>query len=273
MVGPGLLIAVAVLVAVLTHEARSTRVLDRDVAWLAGGTIRRPVPDDEASVVARYLGRHRRARVAGGLLGVAFAVVVGIRFYGTVGIGVGVRSPLADMLFCGIAGVVLGALAAEVWRIPRPAGAVAEASLAPRARAPHRRMVTVARTTAAVVAALGLAIALAGRGSGPFVAAVLGVGVVGVAALARCRIVGRARPAMSARAARLDQRLREFALVSLAYLEASAAVLAAAWLGSALPTTDAWPVLAFGVGTGGLLLAIALLRRAAPRPPRRWQLP
>lgn len=273
MAGPGLLIGIVVLLAVLAHETRSVRALDRDVAWLGGGAVGHPVPRDEAKVVTRYLERHRRARLAGGLLGVAFAVVVGIRFYGTVGIGVGVRSPLADMLFCGIAGVVLGALAAEVWRIPRPTGAIVEASLAPRARPPHRRLVAVARTTAAVSAALGVALAIAGQGAGPLVAAVLGVGVIGVAALARSRIVGRARPAMSARAARLDQRLREFALTSLAYLEASTAVLAAAWLGSALPATDAWPVLAFGVGTGGLLLAIVLLRRAAPRPPRRWQLP
>ncbi|KGM14778.1 hypothetical protein N867_16085, partial [Actinotalea fermentans ATCC 43279 = JCM 9966 = DSM 3133] len=99
-----------------------TRVYGRDILWLAG----RPVTDQEADVCARYLRRHRTHRVVGGLAGVAFALVVSLRWGGP-GLVLG-GAPLADPLFGGVAGVVVGALSAETYRLRLPRSAPATAS-------------------------------------------------------------------------------------------------------------------------------------------------
>ncbi len=65
------------------------------------------------SLCRRYLSRHTRHRFIGGVVGVLFAIVVGVRRYRTVTVGIGSANPLADVLFCGVAGVIIGAPSAE----------------------------------------------------------------------------------------------------------------------------------------------------------------
>ncbi|WP_035062363.1 hypothetical protein, partial [Cellulomonas bogoriensis] len=77
--------------------------------------------------------------------------------------------------------------------------------------------------------------------------------------------------ALSDRAQLVDARIRAFAGTSVAYLELAAAVLGAGWTVSATPWVGTVPqVLQVVVVVGGLVLTVVLLRRAAPRPPRRW---
>lgn len=262
-----LVLLLGVLVVVLV--VRRTGVDDRDVAWIAGSTDVRP---DEARVYRRYLERHRRHRLAGGTLGVLLAVVVGVRNYGEIQlIGAGSVSPFADVFFCAVAGILVGALSAETYRLAQPRGTVATASLVPREAVALGGVVTAAR----VLVGLGLvwgavSFALAGEPSA------LGVGVFGVvlAALAestRAAVTGRRRPVRSLRAVHVDGQIRRFAGRSVSWLQLSAASLTAAWVLSLTPVAEesglAWilvlPVLA------GLVAAVVLLRRAAPRPHRR----
>ena len=126
---------------------RRVQVTDRDIAWLSSTA---QTPPAEAAVYGRYLERHRRHRLVGGLAGAFFAVVVGIRYYGSVSIGIGLGNPLADVLFCGLTGVLVGALAAESFRLSEPQSTTVVASLASRSIPVDPRLGQVARGLAAV---------------------------------------------------------------------------------------------------------------------------
>lgn len=274
-----LLLVLGLAVALVAVVARG-RAYDpaRDAAWIAGAV---PVGRAEAEVYARYLERHRAHRRVGGLFGVLFALVVGLAWYTEVRVGVGGRSPLADPLFCGIAGALLGALSAETYRLrlPRagtatpgapgaPRGAVA-ASLAPRPELPGRRHVVGAWALAAA-GAVGGAVLLAATGdAGALAVAVLGAGVVALCGVTRRAVRHRRRPALSSDAAVVDARIRGFAAGSVARLGLAGAVLAAAWVVSALPAGPAWWGAAqTALVLAGLAAAVVLLVRAAPRPRR-----
>lgn len=235
-----------------------------EVAWLAGHS----VPLDEATVYARYLDRHRRHRTFGGLLGVALAAVVGFQWYATVRVGIGMGNPLGDVLFCGLGGVIAGALSAETFRFSRVASPHVTASLAEhRTQAPPTpHAVVLARwfTAAAIlVAALALPATIY-----PALSAVGGLVMVGMAEATRLATVRRRRPVLSDRARVVDARMRTFALGVLANLELGAAVLAAGWTIAGMPGWDN------GVGAlaRGLLTwvafawAVALLLRARVTP-------
>lgn len=266
----------AALVGALVSAARS-RPTAADLAWLTGDPA---PPADETDVATRYLRRHRTYRVVGALTGVSLAVVVGIRWYGSLVVGVGGRSPLADPLFLGLTGVVVGALVAESFRLPRPRGPV-QASLAPRTGGAGAGHVRAARATTGAAALVTVAdvvrAAVVGDGgsvaTGTAVTLLLGAAVVGLAELTRARVVGRRRPVLSPRATRLDERLRAFATASVAHLELAAAVLTLAWVVSAaslLPGDGEW--LGVVAVVAGLVVAVVQLRAARPRPPRTARL-
>ncbi|NNH24730.1 hypothetical protein HLB09_16875, partial [Pseudokineococcus marinus] len=176
-----LLLAVLLVLGglLLVRRLASARVTSADVSWLAGAAPGAPVPDDEAHVAARYLARHRRHRSVGGLLGVALAVVVGVRWYQSVGFGFSQGSPLADVLFCGVAGVLVGALLAETYRL-RPAAGARTASLEPHAPAPHAGTVLAARVVLAASLVAGAALLVTGAGAAAVTSAAAGALVVGV---------------------------------------------------------------------------------------------
>lgn len=262
-----LMLLLVALVAVLV--LRRTVVDDRDIAWIAGTT---DVLPNEARVYRRYLVRHRRHRLAGGTLGVLLAVVVGLQNYNGIQlIGAGSVSPFADVFFCAVAGIIVGSLSAETYRLGQPRGTVATASLVPREAVGLRDVVTAARVLAGLALVWGAVLfVLSGEPSA------LGVGVFGVflAALVeatRAAATDRRRPVRSPRAVHVDAQIRRFAGRSASWLQLSAACLTGAWVVSLTPTPEgsvlSWvlvpPVLA------GLVAAVVLLRRAAPRPHRR----
>jgi len=269
-----LLVAVLVVVVLVLVRHRATApVSPAGVAWLVGAAPGSQVPDDEADVAARYLARHRQHRLVGGLLGVGFAVVVGLRWYQSVGFGFAQRSPLADVLFCGVAGVLVGALLAETFRL-RPAPGARAASLEPHPAAPHTATVLTARLVLAAALLAGLVVLLTGSGTAALTSAGAGTVLVGVAELTRKRIVDRRRPVRPERVDRLDRQLRAFAATSVARLELAAAVLTAmwvlAWWNAATPQAPLVVDVLAGVGgVAGLVVVVVLLIRAAPRAPRR----
>ena len=280
MRGAAILILVlgVLAVALLIVRPWARRVDERDVAWLAGTAV---VPGDEAEVYSRYLDRHRRHRLAGGTFGAVFAAVVGIRYYENVQIiGAGTVSPAADMFFGIVTGVVLGALSAEAFRLSQPGGRATVASLAPREPVGEPRVDRAARGIGLFAVAWALlAFLFLGTAASPaLVIAVVGMVIAGVVELTRATITNRRRPAESARALHVDSRIRTFAGRSLSWLQAAAAVLVATWTLALTPIRWGNDAAAQEVGdwvTGilvlaGLVVTVVLLRRAAPRPPRRW---
>lgn len=265
-----LLLALAgVPVAVVVTQVVGTRVDGRDLRWLLGDVLP-DLSEAEAAVGVGYLRRHRLHRVVGGLFGVALALVIGIRWYGQGGFALGTTSPLADVLFCGIAGVVVGSLSAETYRLRIPRGAPVAASLAERPRLPLRRHAWTARGLLAGSALLSLVGALAWGSWSGLVATACGAVVMGVAEATQSAIASRRRPVLSERAQLLDGRLRGFAAASVTRLVLSISALVAIWAFGALP--DAGPWLAVGVAgwLAGLVVAVVQLHRAAPRPPSGW---
>lgn len=236
----------------------------RDVAWLAGaGT----VPEDEAAVIRRYLARHRRHRMVGGLLGVVAAGVVDGRWDGNV--------ELPAVLFGGIAGVLIGALSAESYRLSsRDGTAAAVASLEPREPVPLPRVVWTARAFLVGSALGAVAIAVAEHDAGPLLLVAAGAVVTAVAEATRARIVGRRRPVLSFRAQALDARIRTFAGRSVVWLQLSAALLVAAGvLAAAPPWSGFFAVVRIFALLAAFVRAIVYLHRAAPRPPITWRQP
>lgn len=249
-------------------EGRST---PRDVAWLAGA----PVAADEATAYGRYLDRHRRHRLLGGLLGVTSAVVVGWRWYETVTLGIGLGSPLGDVLFCGLAGVIAGALSAETFRFSRVPSPHVVASLTAHraARPPVAPTMVVARWLTGGALLVG-ALSLPGSGY-PAISAVGGLVMVGIAEATRAAALRRRRPVLSDRARVVDARMRDFAVDTLANLELSAATLAAGWTLVKVPGRDDGVVgpLRVVVAVGALAIAVEYLRRARTAPPARFVTP
>lgn len=236
------------------------------VEWLAGRT---PAPD-EAEVYGRYLRRHRRHRLVGGAFGGTLAVVVGVRMEGTVTVGIGAGPPFGDLLFCGLAGVLVGALSAESFRLARPAGPVA-ASLEARPAPARPDLLRAARVVAAASLGAGVLVLALGDGTTALLLALAGATLVGVAEATQRAITGRRRPVMSERAREVDRRMRAFAGTSVAHLELAAAVLGMGWTLSA-PSLDAGPLQALQALAviACLVVVVVELRRASPhaRAPR-----
>lgn len=276
ILGPGMgTFAILILTAGITIAAglslavARTRVSARDVAWIAGTPMSSPA---EADVYSRYLQRHRRHRLVGGLLGMLFAIALGSRWYGTVSIGVGTQSPLADVLFCGLGGVLLGAFSAESFRLSEPSSTTVSASLTQHAAVARPELIRVARVIslsslvgAALVAATGHGLASLWIAIGGLIAAL-------VAEATQSAITGRRRPVLSDRAQVVDLRMRSFASTSIARLQLAVAVLTATWAVSKVPEVATGPVALVQalMVIAGFVITVVLLHRASPRPPRKW---
>lgn len=234
----------------------------RDISWLVESGV---VPDDEAQVVRRYLGRHRRHRVVGGLVGVLAAGIAELRWHE--------QASLQVLLFGGIAGVLVGTLSAESYRLAR-AGGAAVASLEPREPAPLPRVMWAARILLIASALGATALAASGHGIGSLLLVALGAVVTAVAEATRAQIVGRRRPVLSYRARALDTRIRSFAGRSVANLQLAAALLVAAGVLAAAPSTsNPLGVLRALAILAAFVRAIVHTHRAAPRPPITWRRP
>lgn len=249
----------------------------RDVAWLAGGAF--PTDPQVAEVYRRYLVRHRAHRFVGGLGGVLLAIVYSLTWEDGLQVGVGGASPLGDVLFCGVAGVLVGALSAETYRLNARGSARTVATLAPHPPLALPNLAKRARATVGLALLIGLAVLLAGRGWSSLTIAIYGAVVVAVGELTRRAIDDRRRPVLSDAAVAVDQRIRAFASASVARLELAAGVLTAPWaliVGVADPAGMAPAVhsvavaLAPFIGLLALVVAVTQLRAASPRPPRSF---
>lgn len=264
-----LLVSLMLVVAAGSYLTIGTRVTDRDIAWLSSNP---HTPPDKAAVYGHYLQRQRRHRLAGGLAGAFFAVLVGIRYYGSVSIGIGQGNPLADVLFCGLAGVLGGALSAESFRLSEPPSTTVAASLADRGIHVDSRLGHVAHALAAAAVLFGAVVAATSNGFDALAVAVAGLGVAGVAEATRRAIANRRRPVLSEAARGVDVTIRSFAARSVAMLQLAAAVLVTGWVASKAPNDDAatLQVLQFVIVISCLFATIVMLHRAAPRPPWGW---
>jgi hypothetical protein len=254
-------LVLAVLVVALWRGGTTPR--ERDIAWLAGSGV---VPDAEAEVVRRYLARHRRHRTAGGLVGVVATAVAAFRYQGSVS--------FSALLFGGIAGVLVGALVAESYRLGPRAGATTVASLEPRDPAPLPGVVWTARGLLLAAALGATAISLQVRDTATLLLVAGGVLVAGLAEATRARIVGRRRPVLSFRARELDARIRAFAGRSVANLQLAAALLVLTGVVASAPLPGGVPtVLRALAWVSGFVAAWVYTHRAAPRPPYSWRRP
>jgi hypothetical protein len=275
VIGAGIGSTVFMLLAVGTIITESSiltggrYVSASDVAWIAGTP---ESPPAEAAVYSRYLRRHRLHRLAGGLLGTLFAFTVGDRWYGEVSFGIGQQSPLADVLFCGLGGLLVGAFSAESFRLSEPASATVSASLTWHAGVASPRLIRVARVISLGSLVGGALIAATGHGLTPLWIATAGLIVALVAEATQSAITGRRRPVLSERARAVDLRMRSFASTSIARLQLAVAVLTATWVLSQIPGVEAGPfaLVQTLTVTAGVVLTVVLLHKASPRPPRKW---
>lgn len=265
MIGPLTILLVGVLAVFAVATTRSVPARDRDIAWLAGAPV--PVDSEAGRVYRRYLERHRGYRLAGAWFGVALATVVGLAWDGQVHAGIGTGSPFGDVLFCGVAGVVVGSLLAETYRLSLPRDAPASASLDARPMLGGQAQVTAGRVMSAAALLVG-ALTLVSAGATSLAVALAGSVVALAAELTRRAIDDRRRPALSEAAREVDARIRRYAAGAVAHLELSAGALTLGWTVSKA-FGDAVAV----IGTP-LVLAVAVvaLHRARPRPPRSFSI-
>lgn len=268
MIGPLTILLVVVLAVTAVATTLSVPARDRDVAWLAGAPV--PVESEAGQVFRRYLERHRGYRLAGAWFGVALAIVVGLAWDGQVHAGIGAGSPFGDLLFCGVAGIVVGSLLAETYRLSLPRDAPASASLDARPALGAGAQVAGARALTGVALLVGT-LTLAVGGFTPLAVAVSGSVVVLLAELSRRAIDDRRRPALSAAAREVDARIRRYAAGAVAHLELSAGALTLGWT-VAKAFGDRGPAIGTLLVLALLVVAVVALHRARPRPPRSFSL-
>lgn len=265
-----LALVVALLAAGGWTLVRSTVPTKGDVAWLAGPGFAPdgvPTDDDVADVCRRYLTRHRRHRLAGGLFGVVFAAIIGVRWFGSITIGIGEGSPFGDLLFCGLGGVIAGTLSAESFRLSAVTPARSAASLAPRSEPVGRERVLLARSLAVAAFAVGVIALATDHGGVAFVTSVILAGPFAVGEIVRVVIARRERPVMTDRARVLDDRLRAFATSSMSFLLVATGFLMLGWSSAKVEgLTGLLAFVRFGVVIGSVVAVVVVLRRAAPRP-------
>ena len=257
------------IVGLIVWRSSAVTISASDVGWLADDST---IAGDAAVVYTRYLSRHRRHRLAGGLFGVAFAVVYGIRWSGSVSVGIGQNSPLSDVLFCGLAGVLIGVLSAESFRLTRRPPGIVAASLDQHDDYRTPRTDQGSRALLLLAVLVGAVVRIASGAAAPMLIAIAGIGFALLAAVTQRAISARARPVLSDSARRVDARLRGFAAQSVTTLRFASSILVLGWAVSKAPRSSSGlvEVLRAVFVIGCLVAALVLLRRAAPRPSRRW---
>jgi hypothetical protein len=168
---------------------------DPDVPQLAA---RLASDADQRLLLERWMRRARWARTVGGICGV-LVWMLGTRTEG-------------DLLMCGVGGIALGAMLAEIHHVAPPRG-TRTASLDVRSiddylmTADRRRMVAVGTLS---VAALAIGV-IVGEAATAW-SGVAGLGVLLAARLVQWRVASRPRPAVADRIRRADDLARELAI-------------------------------------------------------------
>lgn len=251
-----LLFVPLVLVAVVGRRSRQPR--GNEAGWLLG--VPAPSPAS-AELVARYLHRVRSHRRLGAWIGAVLALGVGLSRQREVTIGIGGGSPLGDLLFGGLAGLLVGSVLADTWRLrpdrQRRAADLTVRTVDPGSRALHP--VVVVLTAGTVL--LGV--------SEPTVRSV-GLAVAGGVLVLTHRLVLRAvalrgRPLLPDDLRVTDDAIRSFASRRMTLEMLAGAVLLLGWqLTTVRPGTD----LELAGAPAALVLTVVLLWRSRPVPPR-----
>ena len=250
------LFAPLALVAVLVRQSRQPR--GDEAGWLLGV----PAPSAaSAELATRYLHRVRTHRLVGAWTGALLALWAGLSRQREVTLGIGGGSPLGDLLFGGLAGLLVGSVLADTWRL-RPGRERRAADLSVRtvdrgARALHPVVVVL-------TAATGL-LAL----STPTVRSVALATAGGVLALAHQLVLRsvalRGRPLLPDDLRVTDDAIRSFAARRMTLEMLAAAVLLLGWQ---LTTVRPGSTLELVVAPTALVLTVVLLWRSRPVPPR-----
>lgn len=184
------------LVIVAVQVGRMIVGVDPDVTVIAAQLTTEP---DQQRLVARWMLRARRARNIGGLCGLT-VWVLGTQLHG-------------DVLLCGVGGIALGAMLAELHTV-RPRRGPRTATLDPRALGDYLMDHDRDRMAGVAVAGAALAVvAIVVDRSGP--AAVYGAAafvVIGAAHAVQRRVASRPRPATTDELRRADDLARELAI-------------------------------------------------------------
>ena len=267
---------------------RARRVTAEDLVWIGGSE---DIPASEVEVYTNYLRRYRLSRVIGATLGITGATIIGFRWFDTVWVGLS-PLPMSNVLVSGVLGCIAGALFAESFTLRRRSdGIPSAASLSLRPATPRHRALSAAWIVVAIAMVVGTVLISFGvQWFAPATSALTGVVMVSLAALTSRAITSRARPVLSARAAVVDDRLRAFGRERVARLALAAAVLALACTLTSIGTAMFPEQTAFTPDTlapndaliegalivilfTGLVIALVLLHRARPYPPRSFASP
>ncbi|MDR1823856.1 MAG: hypothetical protein LBR27_00715 [Bifidobacteriaceae bacterium] len=277
-----ILFALLLAVVIVFFVSAFSRPTAADVAWLAG----RPVADPaERAFYSDYLRRYRRYRMGGCSVGLILVLVTSRNVvvnlvkalfqtsndHGPLNWELSIN--LSDALFLGVAGAIVGALAAETYRVGQKPGEPPAADLTARAPIAPAKVLWTARVATLAAIGCGLGYGLAGLGWLAAIYAAAGLVVVGLAELTERAIADRRRPVLSPRAMAADARIRAFAGRTVAWLELAIAVLAASWAATAFEATvpDAAVVAMVLVNLAALGVAIWAVTRARTKAPRAYR--
>jgi hypothetical protein len=191
------LVLLGVLLVIVVVQAGFMFVgVDPDVPAIAARLTSEP---DQQQLVARWMMRARRARNIGGLCGLT-VWVLGTQLHG-------------DVLLCGVGGIALGAMLAELHTV-RPQRGPRTATLDPRALGDY--LMDQDRNRMAGVAVAGAALTIVAVGlDGSRQATVCGIAVIvviGVAHAVQRWVASRPRPATTEALRRADDLARELAI-------------------------------------------------------------
>ncbi|MDR0366038.1 MAG: hypothetical protein LBH68_04315 [Bifidobacteriaceae bacterium] len=268
LVGGVILLAPLVaLAAICVHMVRRVPK-PADIVWLAGHI---PGSHQESDFYSAYLQRQLRFRAIGGLAGALVAVVLATRYFGMPLIRIGTFDlPFTDALWMGIAGVVVGGLAAESYRVKLPSGPRA-AGLEPRPDLVPRGVQWMARALFAACLVLALIGLAAGDGSAALIFTAMAAVPVVLAELTSWAIAGRARPLLEAPVMDADLAVRRFAGRATVWLELSVALLALPRVLPEAPAATAWEFWRAVISWACLVAAIVAFLRSKVRAPRAWR--
>lgn len=237
---------------------RSRRSRQDDATWLLG----RPADSPRsAELVRRYLHRVRTHRRLGAVTGVVLALWVGLSRQDAISIGIGGASPLGDLLFGGLAGLLVGSVLADTWRIA-PDRAQRSADLAVRAVEPGAR--ALHPVVVLLTAGTGLlALSAPTPRSGALAAASLVLALTHRLVLRS--VVARGRPRLPEDLRVTDDALRSFASRRLTAEMLAASVLLLGWQLSTVRPGSGVELVGAPVA---LIVTVVLLWRSRPVPPR-----
>lgn len=252
-------LALAAVVGFLRAGRFFPRSPDRaaDATWLTGSE---HPGADVVELVARYLDRVRAHRWNGALIGGGLALLRGLLDQ-QVSVGIGSGSPLGDLLFGGLAGLLVGSVLAETWRLDlrRPAR---RAELIPRV---PEREATALRPVVAVLTTLTVVLGVISPGIRSVLLASASMALMVTHRLVLRAVAERGRPALPVDLRRADDAVRAYAARRLGVETLAAAILVFGWQLDGVAPSALGP-LTGAVTTASLVVTVLLIRRSRPWP-------